>query len=140
MKFLQKNLSEKIRYYVMGFYIHDCQKMKYKGEYFPSEILCPKSLKFFNLDDKEVKIILNEKKECGLCKENESSRSLALDDKEIEEFIKSKSITNDGEEYNLEYFIKKMLIPKYTDLIMNLLRELCRHFTEENFMEIKFTF
>ena len=25
----------------MGFYIHSCQKMKYKGEYYPSELMCP---------------------------------------------------------------------------------------------------
>jgi len=30
-----------LRYYYLGFYIHNCQKMKYKGEYSPSELLCP---------------------------------------------------------------------------------------------------
>jgi len=29
------------KYYYMGFYIHSCPKMRYKGEYFPSELLCP---------------------------------------------------------------------------------------------------
>eukprot|EP00605_Chrysophyceae_sp_TOSAG23-4_P002767 GSChrysophyteH1.ASY1.ANO1.3051.1 assembled CDS len=28
-------------YYYMGYYIHDCHKMKYKAEYSPSELLCP---------------------------------------------------------------------------------------------------
>lgn len=28
-------------YYVMGFYIHTCPKMRYKGQYSPSELLCP---------------------------------------------------------------------------------------------------
>lgn len=28
----------------MGFYIHSCKKMKYKGEYEPSELLCPVAL------------------------------------------------------------------------------------------------
>ena len=28
----------------MGFYIHSCKKMKYKGEYEPSELLCPTAL------------------------------------------------------------------------------------------------
>jgi arginyl-tRNA---protein transferase len=31
-------------YYYMGFYIHNCEKMKYKAEYQPSELLCPTSL------------------------------------------------------------------------------------------------
>ena len=28
-------------YYYMGFYIHTCEKMKYKAEFSPSELLCP---------------------------------------------------------------------------------------------------
>jgi arginyl-tRNA---protein transferase len=31
-------------YYYMGFYIHDCEKMRYKAEYCPSELLCPTTL------------------------------------------------------------------------------------------------
>jgi hypothetical protein len=31
----------RLRYYYMGFYIHSCQKMRYKAEYSPSELLCP---------------------------------------------------------------------------------------------------
>jgi len=30
-----------LKYYYMGFYIHNCDKMKYKAEYKPSELLCP---------------------------------------------------------------------------------------------------
>lgn len=32
-----------LRYYYLGFYIHNCQKMKYKGDYAPSELLCPET-------------------------------------------------------------------------------------------------
>ncbi|XP_022242389.1 arginyl-tRNA--protein transferase 1-like isoform X3 [Limulus polyphemus] len=32
-----------IRYYYMGFYIHSCPKMKYKGNYYPSFLLCPET-------------------------------------------------------------------------------------------------
>ena len=35
-------------YYYMGFYIHDCEKMKYKADYSPSELLCPTSLQWFD--------------------------------------------------------------------------------------------
>lgn len=34
-------------YYYMGFYIHSCEKMRYKAEYRPSELLCPTTLKWF---------------------------------------------------------------------------------------------
>jgi arginine-tRNA-protein transferase len=36
-----------LQYYYMGFYIHDCQKMRYKAEYKPSELLCGTSLEWF---------------------------------------------------------------------------------------------
>ena len=35
----------------MGFYIHTCEKMRYKGEYIPSELLCPTSLTWFPLSE-----------------------------------------------------------------------------------------
>ena len=39
------------KYYYMGYYIHDCQKMRYKGEYKPSELRCPTTGKWVSLDD-----------------------------------------------------------------------------------------
>jgi arginine-tRNA-protein transferase len=36
-------------YYFMGFYIHTCEKMKYKGEYKPSDLLCPTTLQWYPL-------------------------------------------------------------------------------------------
>ncbi|XP_048406723.1 arginyl-tRNA--protein transferase 1 isoform X2 [Stegostoma tigrinum] len=39
---LQKTVPS-IRYYYMGFYIHSCPKMKYKGRYHPSDLLCPET-------------------------------------------------------------------------------------------------
>ena len=30
-----------LRYYYMGYYIHECAKMRYKAEYAPSELKCP---------------------------------------------------------------------------------------------------
>jgi arginyl-tRNA---protein transferase len=37
--------------YYMGFYIHNCEKMRYKGEYRPSELLCPVTLSWVPLAD-----------------------------------------------------------------------------------------
>lgn len=33
--------SPDLRFYYMGFYIHSCPKMRYKGQYHPSYLLCP---------------------------------------------------------------------------------------------------
>ena len=41
-----RELSQKapeLKYYYMGFYIHSCPKMRYKGQYVPSFISCPES-------------------------------------------------------------------------------------------------
>ncbi len=35
----------------MGFYIHSCQKMRYKGDYQPSELLCPTTLAWYPLSE-----------------------------------------------------------------------------------------
>ncbi|KXZ47297.1 hypothetical protein GPECTOR_36g23 [Gonium pectorale] len=34
--------SPSLRYYYMGFYIHTCPKMRYKADYRPSDLLCPR--------------------------------------------------------------------------------------------------
>uniref|UniRef100_UPI00398F865B arginyl-tRNA--protein transferase 1 isoform X5 n=1 Tax=Pristiophorus japonicus TaxID=55135 RepID=UPI00398F865B len=39
---LQKT-APNLCYYYMGFYIHSCPKMKYKGQYYPSGLLCPET-------------------------------------------------------------------------------------------------
>ncbi|KAM9804240.1 arginyl-tRNA--protein transferase 1 [Neosynchiropus ocellatus] len=39
---LQKQ-SPQLSYYYLGFYIHSCPKMRYKGQYRPSDLLCPET-------------------------------------------------------------------------------------------------
>ena len=38
------------KYYYMGYYIHSCQKMRYKGQYTPSFLLCPRAYKFVPIE------------------------------------------------------------------------------------------
>uniref|UniRef100_A0A9J7ZWN4 Arginyl-tRNA--protein transferase 1 n=1 Tax=Cyprinus carpio carpio TaxID=630221 RepID=A0A9J7ZWN4_CYPCA len=35
--------SPKLSYYYLGFYVHSCPKMRYKGQYRPSDLLCPET-------------------------------------------------------------------------------------------------
>ncbi|XP_007478948.1 arginyl-tRNA--protein transferase 1 isoform X1 [Monodelphis domestica] len=35
--------TSQLSYYYMGFYIHSCPKMRYKGQYKPSDLLCPET-------------------------------------------------------------------------------------------------
>ena len=34
----------------MGYYVHECQKMRYKGQYYPSYLLCPESYRFIPIE------------------------------------------------------------------------------------------
>ncbi len=44
LKEIEYCVEHGFQYYYMGFYIHTCTKMKYKGDYSPSELLCPTTL------------------------------------------------------------------------------------------------
>lgn len=37
-------------FYYMGYYIHSCPKMRYKGKYSPSDLLCPETYKWCSID------------------------------------------------------------------------------------------
>jgi len=50
MKEIEFCKENNLQFYYMGFYIHDCEKMKYKAEYSPSELLCPTTLNWFSFD------------------------------------------------------------------------------------------
>ena len=50
---LVRDLSKRfptITHYYLGFYIHNCVKMRYKGRYFPSKLLCPEVYTWHPLD------------------------------------------------------------------------------------------
>ncbi|CAH1977894.1 unnamed protein product [Acanthoscelides obtectus] len=46
---LQEHLPHLNSYY-MGFYIHSCQKMRYKGRFTPSYLLCPETYQWFPIE------------------------------------------------------------------------------------------
>uniref|UniRef100_A0A0K0G156 Arginyl-tRNA--protein transferase 1 n=1 Tax=Strongyloides venezuelensis TaxID=75913 RepID=A0A0K0G156_STRVS len=41
----------KLKYYYMGFYIHNCPKMRYKANFRPSELLCDQSYQWMDLKE-----------------------------------------------------------------------------------------
>ncbi|KAI8981485.1 arginine-tRNA-protein transferase [Pilobolus umbonatus] len=44
-------ISSKLQWYYMGYYIHNCPKMNYKGTYHPSDLLDPINYQWYPLDD-----------------------------------------------------------------------------------------
>ncbi|XP_022178561.1 arginyl-tRNA--protein transferase 1 isoform X2 [Myzus persicae] len=54
------NMSPKLKYYYMGFYIHSCPKMRYKAKFRPSYLLCPLQYTWHAID-KCIQKLDNEK-------------------------------------------------------------------------------
>ena len=54
-------LEKGYEYYYMGYYIHSCAKMRYKGRYGPSSILDPEALTWHPLED-SFRIALDERR------------------------------------------------------------------------------
>ena len=48
--------NQTFQYYCMGFYVHSCQKMRYKGEYYPSYLLCPESYHYIPIESCKPKL------------------------------------------------------------------------------------
>ena len=53
-------LEGQYEYYYMGFYIHSCQKMRYKAEFRPQHILDLETMRWRPLDDPEISRTLDD--------------------------------------------------------------------------------
>jgi hypothetical protein len=56
------------QYYYMGYYIHSCTKMRYKGDYSPQHVLDPESYEWHPLEG-ELKDLLDKKRYVSLSRE-----------------------------------------------------------------------
>lgn len=102
----------KIPYYYLGYYIHDCTKMKYKANYRPSELLCPVSKNFVAFTE-EIGKKLDLKKFCLLDTNfsiNGNSTEESREASKIERKMKEMQILFNGE--NMTLGLMKMIYPK----------------------------
>lgn len=77
------------KYYYLGFYVQDCQKMVYKGEYEPAELLCPYTYTWVTLDEELRKRI--DKRETRLSGKNaQIPADLDYSGTNVEKFVKDK--------------------------------------------------
>jgi len=60
--YIHNKLLPNFEYYYMGYYIQSSKKMKYKGDFEPSELLCPKTGIWVDLNEK-TKAIIKEHRE-----------------------------------------------------------------------------
>lgn len=61
--------TREFEFYYMGYYIHDCQKMKYKADYAPSELRCSTTNRWVPVDDADVQKKLDAREHCRLSDE-----------------------------------------------------------------------
>jgi arginine-tRNA-protein transferase len=69
------------QYYYMGYYIHSCTKMRYKGDYKPQHVLDPETYEWNPLDG-ELRELLDEKAYVSLARERRRKCSAPSSDKE----------------------------------------------------------
>ncbi len=113
-------IDNKFKYYVMGFYIDNCVKMRYKGEFHPTEILDPFSLNFVDLDN--VRDIIKDNKCHKLSNEKTRSDFIQLNNDEINAISNSLTINYKGKKINFNSFVDFYIIERYRDMIKNQLK------------------
>ncbi|KXS97643.1 hypothetical protein AC579_1166 [Pseudocercospora musae] len=68
-------LEDDYDYYYMGYYIHSCRKMRYKGDYKPQHVLDLNNMQWFPLND-ELRHLMETRKWASLSKEQEKQALL----------------------------------------------------------------
>ncbi|KAL8192890.1 hypothetical protein R6Q57_027338 [Mikania cordata] len=90
-----------LQYYYLGYYIHSCNKMRYKASYRPSELLCPLRYEWVAFDiakrllDKKKYVVLSD---FGTLQNEVSLLPDALEDQIEQEYYESNDIRIDGDE------------------------------------------
>ena len=82
-----KLIDNNFKYYLMGFYEENIQKLRYKGFYFPTQLLDRFTMNYVYL--KDVQQILREKKYIQLSKEPKNPKYEYLTRKEIDNFVEN---------------------------------------------------
>ena len=135
MRNFQKLVDPNFKYYMMGFYIDTCQKMKYKGFYHPMEILDPFTMNYVYLDD--VRDIIKDNKIHQLSKEkNVNFKSFTND--EIDKIINELLIDFKGKKISFIQFVFSYINEKYIEQIINTVKRFISLIGKDVFNSIKF--
>jgi arginyl-tRNA--protein-N-Asp/Glu arginylyltransferase/GMP synthase-like glutamine amidotransferase len=135
MRNFQKLVDPNFKYYMMGFYIDTCQKMKYKGFYHPMEILDPFTMNYVYLDD--VRDIIKDNKIHQLSKEkNVNFKSFTND--EIDKIINDLLIDFKGKKISFIQFVFSYINEKYIEQIINTVKRFISLIGKDVFNSIEF--
>jgi arginine-tRNA-protein transferase len=80
--FTQKLMKDRpaLRYYYMGYYLQNCPKMRYKGKFRPSDLLCDRTFNWVPLDECVKKIVANDGKYTVFCPEEPAPEEIPADE------------------------------------------------------------
>lgn len=122
-------IDNKFKYYVMGFYCENVQKLRYKGEYHPSEILDHLTMNYVPLDS--VRDIIKDGKIHKLSKEK-GSEHYGITTEEAKNILKNKTLKYQNKEYNIEKFVSACYKypEKVNKMLENMVITLGREFIE----------
>jgi arginine-tRNA-protein transferase len=73
------------QYYYMGYYIHSCTKMKYKGDYKTQHVLDPESYEWHPLDG-ELRSLLDKKKYVSMSRERRRQKEEAAEQDDYSDY------------------------------------------------------
>ncbi|KAF2077968.1 hypothetical protein CYY_000692 [Polysphondylium violaceum] len=130
-----QNISKSIpnlNYYYMGYYIKDCPKMNYKGNYQPSDLLCPETYQWVSME--KALLCIKDKKYSAFVigGDKKENKKQDVDNKAIE---KVKLL------YNYQSINFGDILPKYQkyfkDKIIDYVRNLGPHLSSEILMTVK---
>lgn len=141
-KLLQRKIKDStMKYYFMGFYVQTCQKMAYKGDYYPSQVLCPVTKKFVYLNAFVRKLIDKSKKGCRLLFNKKTDEKLSepgnehliqeVSKEKVDEIYKSLKIKYNNKIHNLAMFIENYIDIKYQSNLISSVNLLISSFGEE---------
>jgi arginine-tRNA-protein transferase len=133
-KHLRKELDNSFRYYVMGFYSYTCQKMKYKGNYHPSEILCQATHNYVDLDSNLEKIKENKIQQLSTEPKNAEIDVIKL---EIINIIKKLTLEYEGTEFDFMAFINRYIDQKNKKILITTVEQLIETVGKNNFKRFK---
>lgn len=86
MRKIKNKYNSSMRYYYMGTYIHNCQKVKYKEHIHPQHLLCPITNTYVPLTSDVKEKIIKDK----LVQLNpDSERGIICDSEKLKEFLEN---------------------------------------------------
>lgn len=134
-----RKIDDKMLYYVMGFYIHTCHKMRYKGEYEPSEILCPITMKFCDLKESITKLEKNVF--MRLSDEKESiTDDYNIKPKEYDQIFNTVYVRYNSNSYSIYDFLNKLIQRKYKEVYNNIFENLVSTFGKTTIKNVNLQF